>query len=594
MTFAYPIALGLLLLTLPLAVGALLRHDRRRRVRLHDFGQPGLLARASTIPSARLSLARQALTLCGLSLGLLALARPQLGVRPASLAHTGRDVLVLLDLSRSMNATDGAPIRRAQGTVSRLAAAKGAVLETLAGSHGDRIGLIVFGGSAFLQLPLTADHAAFQRFLQAATTDDLANPATDLSRALTAAATTFEHEGERGFQSVLLVSDGESVEGDIGPPLKRLRLAGIPVFALGIGTSAGAPVPADSSERPEKWHRDHIGRVVQSRLEEGDLQLAATETNGVYLRWTRGSQAGLSAELGRLEKRTMSSRASPERADRFQWPLGLAILMLALQPLVAARRGRTESKVAGSPRGPWQRSGQALRSLAMTGMLVLGSVVLAGCSQGMGDARSGVRHYEAGRYPEAYQAFRHAFEASGDPALQYDLGVTLYRLKRYEDAAKSFREAAAVPRLRQRSYYNLGNAHVRASEEAPEKEESLRQAIGAYEVALRLNPGDSAAKWNLELAVRRRGEDRESGGSSGRGRSADYGQGNMNVPGYEGNPEAAVGAMAGGGYGAGEGESAEELSEAQARALLEALEREQLNSHEGRQASGGGSGQKDW
>ena len=97
------------------------------------------------------------------------------------------------------------------------------------------------------------------------------------------------------------------------------------------------------------------------------------------------------------------------------------------------------------------------------------------------------------------------------------------------------------------------------------RSEPLRQAIGAYEEALRLNPADSAAKWNLELALQRRGEDRESGGSPGRGRSADYGQGNMNVPGYEGNPEAAVGAMAGGGYGSGEGESAEELSEAQAR-----------------------------
>ncbi len=216
------------------------------------------------------------------------------------------------------------------------------------------------------------------------------------------------------------------------------------------------------------------------------------------------------------------------------------------------------------------------------------------CSAAMREARRGNRHYEAGRYSEAYQAFNRAFETSGDPALQYDLGVALYRLKQYEDAARSFRESASIPRLRQRSYYNLGNAYVRASEEAPEKDEPLRQAITAYEEALRLNPADSAAKWNLELALRRRGEDRESGGSSGRGRSADYGQGDMNVPGYEGNPEAAVGAMAGGGYGAGEGESAEELSEAQARALLEAVEREQRNSHEGRRSSGGGAGQKDW
>jgi hypothetical protein len=133
-----------------------------------------------------------------------------------------------------------------------------------------------------------------------------------------------------------------------------------------------------------------------------------------------------------------------------------------------------------------------------------------------------------------------------------------------------------------------------ASEDAPDADGLLRQAIAAYEEALRLDPADSAAKWNLELAVRRRGEDRESGGSPGRGRSADYGRGNMNVPGYEGNPEAAVGAMAGGGYGAGEGESAEELSESEARRLLDAVEREQLSSHQGRPSLTGETGQKDW
>jgi len=564
MTFAYPIVLALLLPVLSLAVWALRRQDRARRVRLHAFGQPDLLARASTIPSERVGAIRRALTWGGLSLLLLAAARPQFGERPASLAHTGRDLLVLLDLSRSMNAADG--------DTPRLTLAKRAVLEAAAGSPGDRLGLVVFGGSAFLQLPLTANHAAFRRFLEAATTDDIANPATDLSRALAAAATAFEHGGERGFQSVLLVSDGESMEGDVGPSLKRLRLAGVPVIAVGIGTGEGAPIPADSSDAPERWHRDHIGRIVQSRLEEGDLRRAANETDGVYLQWTPTVGARLSAELGKLEKRTMSSRTSPERADQFQWPLGLAVLMLGLEPLILTKRKRSAAHM----------------------LLLVCSATLMGCSPGLHEARRGSRLYQSGQYAEAHQAFQQALATSGDPAIQYDLGVALYRLKRYEDAAKSFREAAAIPRLRQRSYYNLGNAYVRASEEAPEKDEPLRQAIMAYEEALRLQPADSAAKWNLELAVQRRGEDRESGGSSGRGRSADYGQGNMNVPGYEGNPEAAVGAMAGGGYGAGEGESAEELSEAQARALLEALEREQLNSHEGRQSSGGGAAQKDW
>jgi Ca-activated chloride channel family protein len=246
-------------------------------------------------------------------------------------------MLVLLDLSRSMNAADVEP------ATSRLDAAKGLIAEAVAASPGDRVGLVVFGGSAFLQLPLTADHAAFGRFLDAASTDDLPDPATDLSRALATAATTFEHDGERGYQTVLLVSDGESREADLAPVLSRLRRGGIPVFAVGLGTLAGAPIPADSGKAPERWHRDHIGRVVQSRLEERDLRRAARETNGEYLRWTSRSGPALGSELARLEQRTMSSRTAPERADRFQWPLGLALALLAVDPLLGAkpRRRRT-------------------------------------------------------------------------------------------------------------------------------------------------------------------------------------------------------------------------------------------------------------
>jgi Ca-activated chloride channel family protein len=565
MSFVHPSVAFLSLAVLILLAWVMARARRRNRLQL--FGDPVLLDRGSALTNSRTTALRQALKAGAIALLVLALARPQFGLREGSRSQTGRDVLILLDLSRSMNAGDVRP--------TRLQAAKETVVEMLTQSAGSRVGLIVFGGSAFLQLPLTTDHGTFRRFLEAGTTDDLANPATDLSRALMAAATTFEHEGERGFQTVVLVSDGESVEGDIGPALKRLRTMAVPVFALGVGTGAGAPVPADSTQSTEPWHRDHIGRVVQSRLEEGEMRRAALETGGAYLRWEPRVGARLASELARLEKRALAGRTTSERADRFQWPLGLAILMLAVEPLIG-RRKRT------------------LTATPHLAMALAAAACLSSCAPGWRQSRSGERLYSAGNYREAYRAFQQALEASGEPSLHYDIGVALYRMKQYENAAKSFREAAVVPELKQKSQYNLGNAFVRMAEEAPEKDELLRLAIGAYEEALRLQPSDTLAKWNLELAIHLRGEDREAGGSSGRGRSADAGQGNMNVPGYEGNPEAAVGAMAGGGYGGGEGESAEELSEAEARALLEAVEREQLTTHEGRPAIGGAGGQKDW
>jgi Ca-activated chloride channel family protein len=225
-------------------------------------------------------------------------------------------------------------------STSRLVAAKHAIAQVLAAVPENRAGLIVFGGSAFLQLPLTENHAAFQRFLDAATSDDLGDPTTDLSNALSAAATAFEHEGQRGYQSVLIASDGESVAGDLTPPLVRLKKAGIPVFSIGVGSLQGSPVPADTNAAPEKWHRDHIGRVVVSRLEEGDLRRAAQETGGVYGRATPDALRRLSAELARMEKRVLSSRDSVERIDRFQWPLALALLALVAAPAAPVSRRR--------------------------------------------------------------------------------------------------------------------------------------------------------------------------------------------------------------------------------------------------------------
>jgi tetratricopeptide (TPR) repeat protein len=217
-----------------------------------------------------------------------------------------------------------------------------------------------------------------------------------------------------------------------------------------------------------------------------------------------------------------------------------------------------------------------------------------GCARGTFDAREGQQRYADGDFSAAAKAFDRALAADSTPVRAYNGGNAYYRLKRYEDAAVRYRLAATSRELRHQSVFNLGNALVRAAEEAPERGQLLFDAIAAYEEALRLDPSDRDAKWNLELALRRLDEDRMSGGSSGRGRAADYGRGNMNVPGYEGNPEAASGAMAGGGYGAGEGESVEELDADQARQLLEAVQREQLQSHEGRRSNQGSSDGPDW
>jgi Ca-activated chloride channel family protein len=577
-SFAWPLVLLLGAVLVPLAVRAMLAGLRRREAELRAFGEPDVLSRGSTLGDQRTARRGMWLQTAALALGALALARPQLGDHPAELAQTGRDLLVVLDLSRSMTVGDVAP--------SRLAAAKDAVWETVSASPGDRVGLIVFGGSAFLQLPLTSDHATFKLFLDAASPDDLGDPATDIGTALATAGKVFEHEGDQGHRAVLLVSDGESDEADLPAATASLRGEGIPVFALGVGTTGGGAVPADSSEAPEKFHRDHIGRIAISRLDESELRAVAKLTRGAYGRATRtADRRALRAALAKVESRTLSSRQATERADRFQWPLALAVVAL-LGDLAVEARARRRRQVA--TRVP-------ARTRAIAAALVPLLVLLGdGCARGSLDARKGERLYAAGDYAGSAKALDRALAADSTPVRAYNSGNAYYRLKRYEDAAVRYRYAATRRELRQQSVFNLGNALVRAAEDAPERGQLLLDAVSAYEEALRLDPADQDAKWNLELALQRLEEDRMRGGSAGRGRNADYGRGNMSVPGYEGNPEAASGAMAGGGFGAGEGESVDELSADQARQLLEAVQREQLASHEGRRLGEGAVGGRDW
>jgi Ca-activated chloride channel family protein len=574
-SFAYPWVLPLGLAALTLVTWLVRRAERARRVALAAFGDEAVLRRGSSLATPRRIRTTAALRVTAVGLGMLALARPQLGERESEMVRTGRDLLLLLDLSRSMGTSD------TEGR-TRLATAKRLAWAVVSAYPSDRVGLVVFGGSAFLQMPFTSDRASLRLFLDAASQDDLGDPATDVSAALLAAASAFEHEGEEGRRAVLLVSDGESGEGNLEPAIEALREQELPVFAVGIGTGRGGPVPADSTEA--RYHRDHLGRVIVSRLEEDELRAIAAATGGAYARWDRAEELRtLVTALGRVQPRTLAARKTSERADRYQWPLGLMIVLL----LLAELSSRAPSLSSRAQRGilPAKR-----RSLATLGMTVVVTLLAGSCSP----AHRGERLYHQARYPEAYDVFRFGLERDSSARLAFDAGAALYRLERYDEAVAAFRQAARAADLRQQSLYNLGNALVRAAEERPGEPAPLLDAVGAYEEALHLAPGDAEARWNLEVALRRLGDDRTSGGSSGQGRNADYGRGDNHVPGYEGNPDAAVGAMAGGGYGSAEGESAEELTADEARRLLEAVERQQLTAHEGRRSSRGPTGDRDW
>ena len=612
--FAEPTAL-LLLAVLP-ALWVIVRQAAREREQSLDrFGDRTLLSRSSPLPERRPAPFRSALRWSGLAMAVIALARPQIGRHPAALPATGRDLIVALDLSRSMKATDVG--------MTRLELAKRFAWRLAATHTGDRVGMVIFAGAAFLQLPPTSDLGTLQRFLDAASPDDIADPATNVAAALRVSERALRKERTLiGSRGVILLSDGERSEGALDPIFDLYRRAHIPIFAVGIGTIEGARVPADSGAVEGPWHLDDIGRPIISRLAEPDLRKLAQVSNGAYARWddARGLEE-MTRAISNLEARILSNQANTEPNERYQWPLAVAVLALLADMLFRVPRspfrasGGQAVRQSGDGRADRRTGGRAISRIAAAAApishrrsagpperlsaptILLAATTVAGllsCNGGRADLLRGQQLYESGKYLEAYEAYQRVLRQEGGPEVRYNTGNTLYRLRQYTEAAKTWRESLNGPAaLKQEVFYNMGNAYVRAAEDANALSRYLDRAIEAYEEALRIDPADQDAKWNLELALRRRGDTGEPG-SRGQGGRADYGRGSMREEGYEANRQTAVGAMAGGGQGGDEGESVEELDEQQARALLEEVERQQLSTHEGRRQQKGGGAHRDW
>lgn len=571
MIFADP-GMLILLLALPFAATWLIRHAQAARATaLHSLGDPAVLARTGMRMDPRARRIHALLRAIALAAGLLALARPQGGANDTRTGRSGRDLLVALDLSRSMLVQD------ADGT--RLDRAKALVKDLADQLPGDRVGLVIFGGAAFLQLPLTSDHAVFDRFLDAASPTAIDDPSTDLSAALNVGRTVFEHEGGDGHRAIVLLTDGERSEGNLDRPLEQLAEAHIPVFALGIGTPAGGFVPADPrapGDSASRWHLDNIGRPAESRLDEKTLRRITETSGGAYARWddrtARKEQVTL---IRRIAERPLGTQRVPQHVEWFQWPLGIAVLFLALEAFFAM--------------------GLPLRAApALVAALLL---VVVGCGGESGPFRRAVRLYHKSRYPESFALYQGPLARSKNPLVQLGAGNAGYRVSRFEDAAVRYQAVAGGAtgsEVRTVALFNLGNAWFRAGQASKERAADFYdRAIAAYEEVLLASPADDNARWNLELALKKRDEV-ESSGSPGRGGRALSGQSSGTQEGLNGERQQAVGAMAGGGSGDAAGESAEELSEDEARKLLESVERQQLTEHEGRRPRGSGGDGRDW
>lgn len=334
MRFAQPgMLVGLLVVpALALLWGASAWRARRRLVRF--AGAEGV-ARFSAEASAHRRATKALLLGLAFTSGIVALARPQWGTGVDVVTRKGVDVVLLVDTSRSMAAADVPP--------DRLGLARHAAGTLIGKLAGDRLALVSFAGRAAVITPLTVDHEAVRLFLDALDPESVSVPGTSLADGLRVAIGTFPNagSGEARGRAIVVLSDGEDHEGGLEEAIELARRSGAKVWALGLGTERGGPIPDGGAG---EWKKDAEGRVVTTRLDAATLARLAEGTGGKYYTATAGELEldALARDLGAMEGEETGTVLRTRYTERFAIPLAIAIAALFAEAFVSERRRRKQ------------------------------------------------------------------------------------------------------------------------------------------------------------------------------------------------------------------------------------------------------------
>lgn len=356
MEWLYP-SFAWVLAGVPLAVWLYWRAARARDRALARFGETTLVRQlADAVRPWRRPVKAAIVVLALTGLGV-ALVGPRFGTQLRTVERRGVDLVVALDVSTSMRATDVAP--------SRLKRAKKEIRDLVGGLRGDRVGLVLFAGTGFVQCPLTTDYSALRLFLDVSGPGRVPVPGTNFGAALDAAIEAFDaarpaadstaRPDNKRARVILLLSDGENHVGDLEAVKQQARTNDVTIFAAGVGTTGGARIPIFEDGRRVGVKRDQKGRVVQSRLDEEALTTLAE--NGAYFRIgsTSSALSDVPTALRQLETSTVAEERFAEYAEMYQWPLAVALLLLFVEAFIPVRtRGlaiRTQSTKSDSARG---------------------------------------------------------------------------------------------------------------------------------------------------------------------------------------------------------------------------------------------------
>jgi Ca-activated chloride channel homolog len=470
MQFGNP-SLFWLLALVPLLVLFLTWAFRARRKALERFAAPPLGENLAASVSRTARRWKAVLLVGAVFFAVIAMTGPRWGWEWRQVKRRGVDVFVLLDVSKSMLAEDVRP--------NRLTQAKFAVEDLLNKLEGDRIGLIAFAGTAFVQCPLTVDYEAFRLTVRDADPRIIPRGGTAIGPAVRTALKGFE-AGEGRDRAIVLITDGEETAGDALAAADQAGKTGVHIYAIGVGTAEGELIPAREEGKPMDFLKDREGKVVKSRLDEDLLKQLALRTQGIYVRSAAGDfgiDTIYDKGIAQLQRDEYEARLQKRYFERFQWPLGVAFALLVIEMFLSERRrtsNHRDTEVA-------KKRIKEKRATAAAALCVL-------CLCG----------------------WMSPANADESWPMRYNEGVRAYRSNDFASAATAFEQATASPgrHLQAKAFYNLGNSCFRLgqAQEQAGPQAALpfyRRAQQSYEVSLALSPEDEDAKINKALAEKK-------------------------------------------------------------------------------------------
>ncbi len=468
---------------------------RRRTRRLLRLASEPLIARLVPPSSTRAPWIRALLQGGAVLCAGVAFAGPRWGTEQTVERGSGIDMVLALDASLSMLATDVRP--------NRLERTKEEARRLLALSTGDRVGLIAFAGRSYILTPLTVDRGALELFLDNLDPSVVGQAGSSLSRAIRQGTDLLVATQTVSDRALIVMSDGEAFEPieEVTAAATHAAESGVTLIAVGFGTEQGTTIPVRGSQGTTA-KRDENGQIVTTRYTPAMLQAAVTAAHGMFIDASATDKAvRIRGALAHLRRQARATESDSARRPRFQLFLIPALLLALFDSALAERRGRRRRAPAA----------------AMTTAVAVLFMLFSSAAQAAGES-TGDRLYRAGRYSEAAAAYQHEIQTKADsPRLEYDLGTALLAAGQLDEAVSVLERAvgaATSPDLRYRALYNLGLAYLRQARDAKASDaaNAFAASVEAYKRALQMRPNEHNAKWNYELAVQEKSH--SSGGGS--------------------------------------------------------------------------------